>query len=243
MAEPQAETYQTTQGSDDASLQAAAVTGEQDLPSREPAGEHDVLLDVPSLSVDEIKLEVEHLHVHVALDARLANLLVLSAGANAHLDNVNLSLQGVKAQVQLKVRLNTLAGIIDRTLKTIDRNPRLLERLLRGVEPTPNLEGEEDITPDGLLSQRVNALGQTVQRLVDHSGHIVERTLDADGAILTEQLTGSVMDLKILDETEDDEGLTVRRLRDPSGAELELTLDRDSRAGRIRIISQVGVEE
>jgi hypothetical protein len=51
------------------------------------------------------------------------------------------------------------------------------------------------------------------------------------------------MDLRVLDETEDEEGLPVRRLRDPSGAELELTLDRESRAGRVRIISQVGVEE
>ncbi len=44
------------------------------------SGDPDVLLDVPNLSVDEITLDVENLRAKVSLDARLANLLSLSAG-------------------------------------------------------------------------------------------------------------------------------------------------------------------
>ena len=36
----------------------------------------DVVLDIPNLSVDEITLDVQNLQVHLALDARVANLFV-----------------------------------------------------------------------------------------------------------------------------------------------------------------------
>src|SRR5688500_3876135 len=57
----------------------------------------DVLLDVPNLSVEEITLEVNNLQANIALDARLANLLKLSAGADIRIDNVKLSIKGVRA--------------------------------------------------------------------------------------------------------------------------------------------------
>src|ERR1051325_6185276 len=43
-------------------------------------GAPDVLLDVPNVSVEAINLEVDNLRAHLALDARLANLLQLTAG-------------------------------------------------------------------------------------------------------------------------------------------------------------------
>ena len=90
------------------------------------SGDPDVLLDVPNLSVDEITLEVENLRAKVSLDARLANLLQLTAGADVGIDKVKLTIKGVKAEVLLKVRLDNVANIIDRTLTTIDRNPEIL---------------------------------------------------------------------------------------------------------------------
>lgn len=50
--------------------------------STNPGNEPDVLLDVPNLSVEELTLEVQNLRAHVALQAQLANLLSLSAGAD-----------------------------------------------------------------------------------------------------------------------------------------------------------------
>src|SRR5687768_9399138 len=62
-------------------------------------GDPDVLLDVPNLSVDEITLEVENLKAKVSLDARLANILALSAGADVSIDKVKLQIKGVRAEV------------------------------------------------------------------------------------------------------------------------------------------------
>ena len=50
----------------------------------------DVLLDVPNLSVEQLTIEVDNLDVELALDARLANLLSLTAGAHARIDNVKI---------------------------------------------------------------------------------------------------------------------------------------------------------
>ena len=128
-------------------------------------------LDIPNLSVDEITLEVDNLRAHVALDARLANLLQLTAGADVGIDKVKLTIKGVRAEVLLKVRLDNVASIIDRTLTTIDRNPQILERLLTSVDNTVNTVGgiaNTALQPGGVLSQTVNTLGQTVQRTWQH---------------------------------------------------------------------------
>src|SRR5688500_1832562 len=154
-------------------------------------GDPDVLLDIPNLSVEEINLEVQNLRVHIALDARLANLLQLSAGADASIDSVKLNIRGVRAEALLKVRLDNVAAIIDRTLTTIDRNPQILERLLTTVDNTVGQVGgiantalqpggvvsqtvgtvggiaQTALQPGGVLSQTVNTLGQTVQRTLN----------------------------------------------------------------------------
>lgn len=97
-------------------------------------GEPDVFLDVPNLSVEQVTIEVDKLQVHLALDARLGNLLKLTAGADASVDKVKIDIKGVKAQVQLRVHLANVAAIIDRTLTTVDRNPQLITRVLGTVD-------------------------------------------------------------------------------------------------------------
>src|SRR5919199_113922 len=69
--------------------QAASARRRQEAATGDP----DVLLDVPNLSVDEITLDVKNLHAHVSLDARLANLLQLAAGADASIDDVDLTIK------------------------------------------------------------------------------------------------------------------------------------------------------
>src|ERR687889_325132 len=132
------------------------------------SGDPDVLLDIPNLSVEEITLKVKNLRARVSLDARLANLLQLTAGADAGIDEVDLTIKGVRAELLLKVRLDNVAAIIDRTLTTIDRNPQILERLLQTVDTTVGTVGGVANTalqpggavsnltaPNGLLSQTV----------------------------------------------------------------------------------------
>lgn len=98
--------------------------------------EPDVFLDVPLVKVDEIHLEVDDLRARVSLNAEVLDLLRLSVGADVGLGRVALDIKGVEAQALLKVRLDNVALILDRVLRTIDRNPQILENLTRGLEST-----------------------------------------------------------------------------------------------------------
>ena len=96
----------------------------------------DVYLDVSSLKVDEIDLELEALKARVALEADVLDLLKLNVGVDAELGRVNLQIKGVEANALLKVRLDNLTVIIDRVMTTIDNNPQILERLVDRVGGT-----------------------------------------------------------------------------------------------------------
>ncbi|MFY1693230.1 hypothetical protein [Plantactinospora sp. WMMB782] len=122
------------------------VTGEVGPPVAEraaSAAEPDILLDVPQLSVDKIRLSVHGLDADLSLRTRLANLLQIDAGVRVHLEEVDLDIEGVEAEALLKVRLDQLAGILTRALSTIDRNPAILGNLLRTAD---NAVGEVNRT-------------------------------------------------------------------------------------------------
>ncbi len=288
---PATDANTTARGTDNASIFARTATGQQAQPRATPSpvptvrplsqedqqrqqaaserrrqsaatGDPDVLLDVPNLSVEEITLEVENLRARVSLDARLANLLQLTAGADAGIDKVKLTIKGVRAELLLKVRLDNVAAIIDRTLTTIDRNPQILERLLQSVDTTVGTVGGvantalqpggvvdrtvgtvgqtlNNVTqPGGLPSSTVNTLGQTLQRTVDRSGNILERTLDTAGRVVNQRTVGNVLNLSTVQETTGAGGQILRQVRDTSGAVIELTLDAAGKVTNSRVISQ-----
>lgn len=180
---------------------AQAVSQGQDQP--------DVLLDIPNLSVDEINLEVNNLQVHIALDARLANLLKLTAGADASIDQVKIGIKGVQATATLVVRLDNVRAIIERTLQTLDNNPQLVTQLLSTVDNTVNTVGGVanntvgtvggiagtalrngqilNLATSGLtaVSQTVNSTGQTVRTVRDQAGQLLEVVTDGAGRIVS----------------------------------------------------------
>jgi len=169
----------------------------------------DVLLDIPNLSVDELTIEVNNLQVDISLDARLANLLKLTAGANASIDQVKIGIKGVQAQATLIVRLDNVRAIIERTLQTLDNNPQLVTQLLSTVDNTVNTVGGVanstvgtvgniagtalrsgqvlDLARTGLteVSRTVNTAGQTVRRARDRGGQLLEVITDAAGRIVS----------------------------------------------------------
>ena len=89
----------------------------------------DVLLDVPVIKVERIHLKVEELEAHVALNAKVLDLVTLDVGVDVHLGKLEIEIEGVEAQALVKVRLDHVAAIVDRTLTTIDRNPELTKSL------------------------------------------------------------------------------------------------------------------
>lgn len=166
----------------------------------------DVLLDVPDLSVEQITLEVDNLQVHIALDARLANLLKLTAGADASIDKVKLDIKGVHAQATLIVRLDNVRAIIERTLQTLDNNPQILTQLLSTVDNTVNTVG-------GVANNTIGVVGNLTQGIL-RSGALLDLTRGG---------------LTVVNQTLNTAGQTVRRLRASDGALYEVVTDTANR--------------
>src|SRR4029453_11602467 len=87
-------------------------------------------------------VEVEDLTVQVAVAAEVRRLAELSVGAVAHLDKVELEIDGVEAQALLNARLDTVHSIVERVAVTLDRNPEILSGIGRAVEDTGAGAGE-----------------------------------------------------------------------------------------------------
>jgi hypothetical protein len=96
-------------------------------------GPPDVLLDVPELRIDTIHFELDDLDAHVALKARVLNLVKLNVGIDLHLSRVKLDVKGVEAELVMKARLDHVTAIVDRLMTSLDRNPELVKGLSRAV--------------------------------------------------------------------------------------------------------------
>jgi pyruvate/2-oxoglutarate dehydrogenase complex dihydrolipoamide acyltransferase (E2) component len=104
-----------------------AATQEQQPASDNP----DLTLDIPSLGVEELNLDVENLRARVSLHAELADMVKLSVGVEADIDKVKLEAKGVEAQLLLKAGLDNVRAILTQALDALDNNPGILEDLLR----------------------------------------------------------------------------------------------------------------
>jgi hypothetical protein len=221
---------------------------------------YDVVLEVPRLSVDSILLHVDTLRARLSLGAQAANLVRLSAGAVANIDKVELELRGVVAEAYLYVDLDNVARVVDRVVQTLERNPELITQLLATVDSTVNTVGGlantalqpggvvsqtvgvlgrtlNNVTaPNGVLSQVVNAAGQTVRRVLDSSGHIVEKTVNAAGAEVGSKVVGDITRLPLVRATKNSAGQTIRRVRDTTGKIIEYAITESGRVAGVRVI-------
>ena len=99
-------------------------------PPRAPrhALDYDVVLDVPSLCLDDLRLQVDSLKARVSLDAKVANVVYVRAGARVALGRADLSLVGVRTTVLLAVDLSFVRQIVAETMSYLDVRPDLLAR-------------------------------------------------------------------------------------------------------------------
>src|SRR5918994_635392 len=166
----------------------------QEPDTQEPdTQEPDVLLDVSELEVDKITLEVEDLRAHVSILVELANLLNISVGVDARLDQVKLEIEGVEADVVLKVRLKHIRAILEKALDTIGEHPEILRILARSISRVVRESlGETLATLDSALEGL--EVGDTVdetlrgrlQEVRDALEDILERTeREVEGAAQT----------------------------------------------------------
>jgi pyruvate/2-oxoglutarate dehydrogenase complex dihydrolipoamide acyltransferase (E2) component len=161
---------------------AATDGGEQLAVGQEP----DVLLDVPVLKVGTINLEVRGLRAHVAVLAELANLVNLSVGVDARLDEVKLTIEDVEAQALLKVRLENIRAILEKALETIAENPQILESLSRTVDRTAEQVGgaaQEAMGEGGAVSQVAGGVGDTTRQVGEVAEQVGEGAQGAVGQV------------------------------------------------------------
>jgi hypothetical protein len=132
-------------------------TAEDERDAQEP----DVVLDVPELEVDRITLQVQHLRAHISILAELAELLNISVGVDARLDEVELEIEGVEAEVHLIARLKNVRAILEKALDTIGEHPEILRILARSVSRVVRESLEETL---GTLDSALEGLqvGDTV---------------------------------------------------------------------------------
>jgi hypothetical protein len=202
--------------------------------------EYDVVLDVPNLCVNRIFLKVDSVTARINLNARVANLVRVNAGAEVLIGRVDLTIEGVRAQALLLVDLDDVYYIVDNTLTFIDNHPEVVRQLGSTLQTTVGAVGGlvGGVVRGLLLGTTRLASGETVQRLVDEvTGSLVERTLSTAGSIVAERAVGSVLSLPTVRETTNAAGQLVRQVRDQAGAVIEYTLDRaTNRLSGLRVV-------
>jgi hypothetical protein len=166
------------------------------IPEETPARQDvDVLLDVSELEVDRIHLTVRDLRAHVSVVAELASLVSLQVGVDARLDEVELEIEGVRAKVLLKVRLDDVRAILRHALETVAEHPEILRILTRALNELvegllgtalSTLEGaleglEVGDTVDELLKGRLEDVRDTLQEVLSQAGEQVEEGVPRQG--------------------------------------------------------------
>lgn len=198
--------------------------------------EYDVVLDVPNLCVQQIHLKVDTVTAKVSLDARVSNLVKVSAGADVFIGDVDLTIRGVRAQALLLVDLDDVYHIVDQTLTFVDNHPEVVRQLGSTLQNTGGavggVVGNVLGAVDGLLLGATRGTGgNMVQRIVDKAtGKILERTVSSTGKAIAERAVGSLLDLPTLSETTNAAGQVVRRVRDTAGKTVEFLLDKATNA-------------
>jgi hypothetical protein len=187
--------------------------------------EYDVVLDIPNLCVERIFLKVDTVTAKINLNAQIANLVSVKAGADVLIGNVDLTIQDVRARALLLVDLDDVVHIVDNTLTFIDNHPEIISQLGSTLQNTVGAVG--GLVRGLVLGVTRLANGNTLQRVVNEAtGDILERTLSAAGGQIAERVVGSVLRLPTLRETTNAAGQVVRQVRDQAGSLLEYTLER-----------------
>ena len=204
-------------------VQGARVTGGTGRSQEYP--EYDVVLDIPNLCVNRIFLKVDSVTAKLNLNARVANLVRVDAGADVLIGNVDLTIQGVRAQALLLVDLDDVVYIVDQTLTFVDNHPEIVQQLGSTLQNTVGAVG-------GLVNRLLLGTVNGVQRLIDTStGNIIEKAVAAAGQNAAEKVVGNITQLPVISQATDAAGNIVKRARDAAtNAIVQYTL---SKAGKL----------
>ncbi|HET9775321.1 MAG TPA: hypothetical protein VFP77_02000 [Gemmatimonadaceae bacterium] len=200
-------------------VQGATVTGGTGRSHEFP--EYDVVLDIPNLCVNRIFLKVDSVTAKLNLHAQVANLVRVDAGADVLIGNVDLTIQGVRAQALLLVDLDDVVYIVDQTLTFVDNHPEIVQQLGSTLQNTVGAVG-------GLVNRLLLGTVNGVQRLIDTStGNIIEKAVAAAGQNAAEKVVGNITQLPVISQATDAAGNIVKRARDAAtNAIVQYTLNK-----------------
>ena len=160
----------------------------------ESYGDPDVLLDVPSLSVEEIDLEVEDLRARVSFQAELADLVKINVGLDVELGRVKLQIKGVEAELKLKARLDNVRAIFSEVLETLQDDPQFF-RNVPGTEYQPHEPAQEPaqraLGSGAHTKADGAAIGETNARLTEATNAAREKARELGVDLSTLEGTGS----------------------------------------------------
>lgn len=148
----------------------------------------DVYLNVPTLSVGLIELDVDNLQADINLNAAVAGLVTLNAGVALSIQKVNLTIQNIDAQLELVVRLGNLVSIVNRVFESLDLNPLLLSAINGVGGVLTAVVG----AVDGLLGS-ITQGGTTLSFLVDNLGNIVQEVAGTNGTTVVSSIVGNYL--------------------------------------------------
>lgn len=194
--------------------------------------DYDVVLDVPNLCVERIFLKVDSVTAKIALDAKVANLLHISAGADVLIGNVDLTIQDVRARALLLVDLDDVVHAVDNTLTFVDNHPEVVTALTSTLQNTGaavgGVVGNVVGAVQGLLLGTTKlANGNVLQHLVDQTtGSLIDKTLSAAGKTLAQRTVGNVLNLPVVKDVSNTATQAVRQVKDQSGHLIQYTLDK-----------------
>ena len=193
--------------------------------------EYDVVLDIPNLCVQRIFLKVDSVTAKLNLNARVANLVRVDAGADVLIGNVDLTVQGIRAQALLLVDLDDVYYIVDNTLTFLDNHPEIVQQLGSTLQNTVGAVG-------GLVNRLLLGTVNGVQRLIDTgTGNILEKAVSAAGQNAAEKVVGNITQLPVISQATDAGGNIVKRARDAvTNAIVQYTLNK---AGKLLTASIV----
>lgn len=157
----------------------------------------DVYLNVPTLSVGRIELDVDNLTANINLAAEVASLVTINAGVALSVQKVNITIADVDAQLELVVRLGNLVSIVNRVFESLDLNPLLITALDDVTSVVDTVVG----AVDGLLGS-ITQGDTTLSFVVDNLGNIVQEVAGSTGDSVSSIVGNYLTNMTYTGETE-----------------------------------------
>jgi hypothetical protein len=102
--------------------------------------------------------------------------------------------------------------------------------------PVAQPPAPRDEPPPRILARTRTPQGDTVVRVIDSRGRLLELSMSKGGGIARARDAGTVLGMAVVSERRDGRGGWVRTARDHSGALVRYTLDPDGTAGNVQVI-------